>query len=153
MRARIARHRRDRPASWRVVETAHERALPDVVRDAPHDACVVIDALGTWIASVMPQLRNDEASEDATRAAELLDAHGAELVAAIDAAKADVIAVAEETGWGIVPVSAAARMFRDALGRLTRTVAARAERVELVVAGYAVDVRSLGTPVDDADGD
>jgi adenosyl cobinamide kinase/adenosyl cobinamide phosphate guanylyltransferase len=38
-------------------------------------------------------------------------------------------------------------VFRDGLGRLTQRLASRADRVELVVAGYAVDLRRIGTPV------
>jgi adenosylcobinamide kinase/adenosylcobinamide-phosphate guanylyltransferase len=60
-----------------------------------------------------------------------------------------VVLVGEETGWGVVPPSVLGRAFRDALGRLVRRLAARADRVELIVAGYAVDLRALGTPVED----
>jgi adenosylcobinamide kinase/adenosylcobinamide-phosphate guanylyltransferase len=60
---------------------------------------------------------------------------------------ANVVIVAEETGWGLVPTTAQGRLFRDALGRLIQRVGRQADRIELVVAGYALDVRQLGVPV------
>ena len=72
-----------------------------------------------------------------------------ELAAALTSAQADVIVVAEETGWGLVPPSVLGRVFRDTLGRLTQRLAASADRVELVVAGFAVDLRGIGMPIGD----
>ncbi|HEY4442617.1 MAG TPA: bifunctional adenosylcobinamide kinase/adenosylcobinamide-phosphate guanylyltransferase [Candidatus Elarobacter sp.] len=141
MRARVERHRRDRPPSWTIVETATQTPLPALLRDAPDDACVLVDALGTWLAAHVLELG------DLHDAAEKLDAAGTELVDAVEAAVADIIIVGEETGWGIVPAFPQGRLFRDALGRLTQRLAARATRVELVVAGYAVDLRAIGTRV------
>jgi adenosylcobinamide kinase / adenosylcobinamide-phosphate guanylyltransferase len=150
MRDRVERHRRDRPASWTVVETA-EPSNPDLLtllRDADAGTCVVIDALGTWIAAQLVG-REAAAERDPIATLDALDARGAELAAALARTRADVVVVAEETGAGVVPASAVGRVFRDALGRLSRTIGARAGRAELIVAGYAVDLRALGTPVDE----
>jgi adenosylcobinamide kinase / adenosylcobinamide-phosphate guanylyltransferase len=150
MRDRVERHRRERPADWSVVETAQRDgpALAAVLRDAGEDTCVVIDALGTWIAAQLLACETD-AERDPVAVLDVLDAECAELAAALERTRADVIVIAEETGWGVVPASALGRVFRDALGRLARAIARSAERVELVVAGYAVDVRAIGTPVDE----
>jgi len=153
MTARVERHRRDRPSSWTVIETARESPLAAVVRDAPADACVLVDALGTWIAALLLDCKGLDGTADgrsadaAAKAAAVLDAQGVDLAAALASARADVVVVAEETGWGLVPPSPLGRVFRDALGRLTQLLASRADRVELVVAGYAVDLRRIGTPV------
>jgi len=146
MRARVERHRRDRCADWTVVETATETSLPALLRDAPPSACVVVDALGTWIAALLWE-RGDDCAADVGATADYLDERGRELVAALRASAADVIVVAEETGWGVVPAHASGRTFRDALGRLTQEIGKSADRVELVVAGYAVDLRAIGTPI------
>jgi len=58
-----------------------------------------------------------------------------------------VILVSEETGWGVVPAYPLGRKFRDRLGYLTRQVGAVADPVYLVVAGYAVDLRLIGTAI------
>ena len=52
-RARLVRHVRDRPASWRTVETAgmtHDAQLA-LFRDAAPGTCLLVDALGTWLAA------------------------------------------------------------------------------------------------------
>jgi adenosylcobinamide kinase/adenosylcobinamide-phosphate guanylyltransferase len=46
-----------------------------------------------------------------------------------------VVAVGEETGWGVVPATAAGRRFREALGHVNRRLADESEWVLLVVAG------------------
>jgi adenosylcobinamide kinase/adenosylcobinamide-phosphate guanylyltransferase len=150
MRDRVERHRRDRPAHWALVETAApgSPSLVALLRDAGEETCVVIDALGTWIAAQL-LAREDDAERDPVATLAALDAQGAELAHALAETRADAIVVAEETGSGVVPATALGRIFRDALGRLTRTIARDASRVELVVAGYAVDLRAVGTPVDE----
>lgn len=150
MADRVERHRRERPPSWTVVETAAAGAptLATVLREAPAGACVLVDALGTWIAAQLLAWPSWE-ERDAVATLDALDASGVALVQAFEASPADAIVVAEETGWGVVPATPLGRVFRDALGRLTRTIARRADRVELVVAGYAIDVRALGTRVDE----
>ena len=149
MRERVERHRRDRPASWTVVETANRDSpsLVALLHHATDDMCVLIDALGTWLAAQLLQLE-DLAQRDPVAAGDALDTQGAALVHALAIMPAHAIVVAEEAGWGVVPPSAQGRIFRDALGRLTQQLARRADRVELVVAGYAVDLRAHGVPVD-----
>ncbi len=150
MTDRVARHRAARPAEWAVVETAGPAgpALPALLRATPADACVLVDALGTWLGALVQRL-GPSAEHDALATLAALDAAGDELAAALAATRADVVLVGEEAGWGVVPASVLGRVFRDALGRLVARLAARADRVELVVAGYAVDLRALGTRVAD----
>ena len=145
--ARIERHRRDRPPVWDVVETANPQGpeLATLLREAPSDACILVDALGTWLAQEL--IAWDDAAVDVSAAA--LETRCAELVAALRDAAATTIVVAEETGWGVVPVSPLGRLFRDSLGRLVQCIAANADRVELVVAGFAIDLRTVGTPIED----
>ena len=47
----------------------------------------------------------------------------------------------DEVGLGIVPDNALARRFRDAAGRLNQRIAARADRVVLLVAGLPLNVK------------
>jgi adenosylcobinamide kinase / adenosylcobinamide-phosphate guanylyltransferase len=146
---RVALHRRARPAEWTVIETGNLDAPPlaTVLRDAPAGACVIVDALGTWISTQLLRW-GAWCEEQPVSARERLEAQAHELAAALAASRADAIVVAEETGWGLVPTTPLGRLFRDALGRAVQIVAADAARVELVVAGYAVDLRRLGERVD-----
>ena len=63
------------------------------------------------------------------------------LEAALDAALAPVVLVANETGLGIVPENALARRFRDEAGRLNQRLAARADRVIFMVAGLPMEIK------------
>jgi adenosylcobinamide kinase/adenosylcobinamide-phosphate guanylyltransferase len=147
MADRVARHRADRDPSIRVVEVWGEGHpdLPALVAAAPAGHVLVVDSLGTWLAGHLLDLEA-LADRDATAALAQLEAVTRGLVPSLQAVDAHVIVVAEETGWGIVPTSALGRIFRDHLGRLTAAIAAIADRAELVVAGYALDLKA-GRPV------
>jgi adenosylcobinamide kinase/adenosylcobinamide-phosphate guanylyltransferase len=51
------------------------------------------------------------------------------------------VLVANEVGSGIVPDNALARRFRDLQGTLNQSIAARAGRVVLMVAGLPIIVK------------
>ena len=62
-------------------------------------------------------------------------------------AECSIIVVGEETGWGVVPAYPLGRAFRDRMGELLRRVGAISDQVYLVSAGYAVNLKALGTYV------
>jgi adenosylcobinamide kinase / adenosylcobinamide-phosphate guanylyltransferase len=148
-RARLVRHLRDRPAEWPTIETARmtDGAQLDLFRNAAAGTCLVVDALGTWLAAkIAAQIDLLEVDYSVLEAQ--LDEEAAAFVDAMLDSQAYVVAVSEQIGWDVVPVAGAARLFRDALGRMAQRLAKRAEKVYLVVAGYALDVRALGEPID-----
>lgn len=148
-RARLTRHIRDRPASWRTVETAampHHAQLA-LFRDAAPDACLLVDALGTWLAARLAA-RIDLLEIDYNVLASKLDEEAAEYIDAMLASPAWIIAVSEQIGWDLVPVAASARLFRDAMGRMLQRLAKQADRIYLVVAGFAIDLREAGRSID-----
>lgn len=53
----------------------------------------------------------------------------------------DLVIVSPEVGLTVVPATAAGRLFADALGALNQAVAARADRVLLVVAGQPLTIK------------
>jgi adenosylcobinamide kinase / adenosylcobinamide-phosphate guanylyltransferase len=112
--ARVAAHRARRDPSWPTVEAG--RDLVEVLRTL--SGSVLVDSLGTWIASG-PELITD----------------GADLAAALRERAGDAVVVSEEVGLGVHPSSAVGRHFRDALGDVNQAVAAVADHVLLVVAG------------------
>jgi adenosylcobinamide kinase/adenosylcobinamide-phosphate guanylyltransferase len=148
MADRVARHRAGRPADWTTCEVwGSDR--PDVatlVGTTPAGRVLLIDSLGTWLAGHLLDLEA-LAERDAPAALREVEEATAALGPALAETAATVVLVAEETGWGLVPPSALGRIFRDHLGRLTKAFAQRADRVELVVAGYAIDLKAVGRPV------
>jgi adenosylcobinamide kinase/adenosylcobinamide-phosphate guanylyltransferase len=147
MADRIARHRADRGTD-RTIELWQPGIpdLPAIIGAAGPEATLLIDSLGTWLAG---HLLDCEAlaERDAPVALRLLELRCEPLFDALGAARTNLVIVAEETGWGVVPPSVLGRIFRDALGRCTQRLARVAQRVELVVAGYAVDLRRVGVAV------
>ena len=128
--ARIARHRARRPGWWRTAETTDLAGVLGQARGA-----VLVDSITTWLAAAMDEC----GAWDATPGpGGLLAGRIAGLVAAWRDATGYVVAVSDETGLGIVPETAAGRMFRDELGRLNQLLAAESDEVIMVVAGRTV---------------
>jgi adenosylcobinamide kinase/adenosylcobinamide-phosphate guanylyltransferase len=113
----------DTDPDW-AVETTD---LAVVLADAR--GAVLIDGIGTWLAAVL---------DDTGWTGDKLDERVAELVDAWRRARAYVVAVSDETGMGVIPETAAGRLFRDWLGRVNQALAAESEQAELVVAGQVL---------------
>jgi adenosylcobinamide kinase / adenosylcobinamide-phosphate guanylyltransferase len=132
MRDKIARHRRERPSTWKTVEAPVN--LAQRIRSESRDAdLLLIECFTLYVANVMRTGRNAEAhNESCIR----------ELLEAIESCATSVIAVSNEVGSGIVPAFRSGRVYRDMLGRLNQEVAAIADNVILMVAGVPVAVKS-----------
>ncbi|NCJ05388.1 bifunctional adenosylcobinamide kinase/adenosylcobinamide-phosphate guanylyltransferase [Synechococcales cyanobacterium C] len=131
--ARIEAHLVRRPPTWETWEVPVELATA-IARAAP-TACILVDALGTWLANCLDET-------------DLIWQHRVDgLLASLQITSCQVILVAEETGWGVVPAYPLGRRFRDRMGTLTRQVGAIADAVYLVTAGYALNLKTLGTPL------
>jgi adenosylcobinamide kinase / adenosylcobinamide-phosphate guanylyltransferase len=126
MAARIMAHRQRRDARWQTHEVPHDVAA--TLRSMPHGASVLIDCLTLWLSNIMLNEAPIEREFD-------------RLDAALSTVRLRLIAVANEVGFGIVPEHALARRFRDAAGRLNQRLAARADRVVLLVAGIPLRVK------------
>ena len=63
------------------------------------------------------------------------------LIAAAAGQAVPLIAVTNEVGFGIVPLSPLARFFRDCAGRANQRLAAAADEVHLVVSGIPVCIK------------
>jgi adenosylcobinamide kinase/adenosylcobinamide-phosphate guanylyltransferase len=70
-----------------------------------------------------------------------LDREMKHLDAALSAATAPIVMVANEVGYGVVPDHPLGRRFRDMQGLLNQRIAARADRVVLVVAGLPLALK------------
>ncbi|MDS4041364.1 MAG: bifunctional adenosylcobinamide kinase/adenosylcobinamide-phosphate guanylyltransferase [Candidatus Competibacter sp.] len=128
MADRIARHRAERPAVWRLVE--EPLALATALRThAALDRCLLVDCLTLWLSNLLAA--GDHRLSTETDA--LLDV--------LPALPGRVLLVSNEVGQGIVPTNPLARRFRDEAGRLHQAVAGRCDRVTLVVAGLPLTLK------------
>jgi adenosylcobinamide kinase/adenosylcobinamide-phosphate guanylyltransferase len=133
MAARIAAHRRERPAHWRVRE--EPVFLGRALREEK-TGLVLVDCLTLWISNCLWPPGSESAAQVAWRRErdDFLDA--------LSARVADVIIVTNEVGTGIVPDNAAARIFRDEQGWLNQAVAAVCDEVFFVTAGLPLCLKS-----------
>ncbi len=127
MTARIGAHRARRGPQWQTIETP--RGLAAALQRSG-DRPVLVDCLTLWLSNLML------ADID-------IEAETAHLERALAAATAPVVLVANEVGYGIVPEHPLGRKFRDLQGLLNQRIAARADRVVLVVAGLPLAVKGM----------
>lgn len=123
MAARIAHHRARRPASWQLVE--EPLALMAVLREhAAADRCLLVDCLTLWLSNLLWM-------EEGARLQPERDA----LLEGVSALPGRILLVSNESGLGVVPLGELTRRYVDEAGWLHQALAARADRVQLCVAG------------------
>ena len=132
--ARILKHQQRRPADW-PSSTIWDATLSSYIIQASVSECLLIDSLGTWIANFLDleQVKWEKIINN--------------LLTSLQGSKANIILVAEETGWGVVPAYPMGRLFRDRLGNLSRQIANIADTTYLVAGGHVLNLSLLGTPL------
>ena len=131
MRARIAKHRRERPSTWKTVEVS--TGLDRVIREQSVGAeLLLVDCLTVYLANVMGRKRG---------AGPRVRDHIEELCRSIREAAGSVVLVSNEVGCGVVPPYRSGRDYRDLLGELNQQVARAADNVILMVAGLPLTVK------------
>jgi len=135
MRARIERHQADRwGRDWCTVE---EPLRPmDVLAAHPEEEVVLLDCLTLWVANLLFEAEEPEYYTE-TKIGEL----ARELAEAAACRQGVVIIVTNEVGLGIVPENPLARRYRDLVGRCNQTIAAKADRVDLVTCGIPLTIK------------
>jgi adenosylcobinamide kinase/adenosylcobinamide-phosphate guanylyltransferase len=153
MHQRITRHKASRPQDWHTIEEPLE--LVSAVQRAFQLADVaLLDCITLWLGNILLQ-NHDRIQSDVQEQAEvqissyqlneLAQQHIEELLAILQniGAGKTLIAVSNEVGLGIVPAYPLGRIYRDTLGYVNQRLAQDADRVYLMVAGMAVDIKRL----------
>jgi len=131
MKSRVARHQAERGAMWTALEipVRLDRAIRD---ESPRADVILVDCLTLWMSNLFAETMDTDKIH--TSVTNLTDA--------LAAARCPVILVSNEVGTGIVPDTALARQYRDAVGGMNQAVAAAADRVILTVAGIPVTIKN-----------
>jgi adenosylcobinamide kinase / adenosylcobinamide-phosphate guanylyltransferase len=129
-RARIERHRADRPPGFVTLEEPLALAATLESLEGRADM-VVVDCLTLWVSNLMARGRDDAG----------IAAEGDRLVAALARTSFGAAIVTGEVGAGIVPTDPVARRFRDLLGWTNQKIARASDRVVLMAAGCPVVVK------------
>lgn len=132
MRRRIQRHQKQRPPDWETLEPVQD--LEDVAHDYAdrNNYLVLCDEISLTVARWV----HAEGIEEG----EALD-RVRPWVEAVRSGLTPWVVVSALVGRGIVPAEAAARRFRDVLGRVNQQLADRADRVLEVVAGQSRELK------------
>jgi len=135
MAARIARHRRERPQGWAVIEEPLD--LTGAVERAR--GATIVDCLTLWVSNLLGDDLGDEEIADRAAAA----------AKACAARPEPTIVISNEVGSGIVPMHPLARQYRDVLGRVNAMFADEADVVALMVAGRAMRLSTTLTDLEE----
>lgn len=127
MQARIARHQRDRPLHWQVLEQPLHLAQ---ALAALRGQQVLVDCLSLWLSNALHQ--NTWPEERDTLLNEL--SHWQ--------TEGQLLLVSNEVGSGIVPLGALSRQFVDEQGWLNQACAQLSQQVWLVVAGLPLSIKT-----------
>ena len=129
MRARIARHRAERPAGFDTVEAP--LALAQALQQLDQAGrLILVDCLTLWLTNwLMPMQGAADLSAWQAQKQALLEL--------LPRLSSPVLFVSNEVGWGVSPMSSEARFYVDELGRLNQAVAGRCAQLTLMVAGQA----------------
>lgn len=127
MTDRIVRHRLDRGPRWRTVEAPIDLA-DAIAAEARPGKVLLVDCLTLWASNLLLGERDHLAELD-------------RVVAALRAARAPIILVANEVGLGIVPDNPLARAFRDVAGTINQRIAAAVDEACFLVAGLPMRLK------------
>lgn len=128
---RIIQHQNRRPQSWITLEVPFE--LSSTLADAKPNTVLLVDSLGTWVTNHLE--KDDKTWLDIVE----------EFLETVQLVAAEMIFVAEETGWGVVPAFPIGQTFRDRLGSLTRKLGVICHTAYLVTGGHVLNLSVLGT--------
>lgn len=143
---RIAKHRESRREHWSsTVEAPLD--LAGAIRGAGDFPTVLVDCLTMWVGNLMWKAEQEELAAlappsdtaGAPPAGGFTEAEVAsacqEVIAACQGHEGTIVFVTNEVGLGIIPDNAAARLYRDLLGRCNQVMAGAADSVILMVSG------------------
>ncbi len=134
MRARIARHKKDRPKTWRTLEITTDvgKKIDKQIGDAE---VVIIDCITLLISNLL------RGKPDNSTAEKRVKAEMNALLETMDKLDASFIIVTNEVGMGLVPDNKLGRIYRDLLGKANQLLATHATEVYLMLACLPVQVK------------
>jgi adenosylcobinamide kinase/adenosylcobinamide-phosphate guanylyltransferase len=157
MRERIANHQRTRNPAWHTIEAPYDPAGALAAAGQPGEkgAVILLDCLTLLVSNLL--LSSGVPQEEPAKSlgeTDRIDLQAAEeRVGAVISAlltygrenARSLILVSNEVGMGLVPPYPLGRVYRDLLGRLNARIAGQADAVLFMLAGLAIEVKSLAS--------
>jgi adenosylcobinamide kinase/adenosylcobinamide-phosphate guanylyltransferase len=131
MRAKIERHRKDRPQEWPTIEEPLDLSKVLAENQLGSDV-IIVDCLTIFAANLL-----EAEGEDGESIEQRVEA----LCETLRSARCNVVLVSNEVGSGVVPEYAVGCRYRDLLGEINQKVASIADDVVLMVAGLPLALK------------
>lgn len=134
MRARIAKHRADRPGAWLTLDAPRDLTGSIAQLDSAPQL-IILDCVTLWV-------KNELAANS--------QLHERDLLGQLDLVMEwthmhdiDLIIVSNEVGLSIVPDNALTRQFHDLMGHVNAYIAHYAHKVYFMVAGLPLEMKNI----------
>ncbi|WP_084472011.1 bifunctional adenosylcobinamide kinase/adenosylcobinamide-phosphate guanylyltransferase [Haloglycomyces albus] len=142
MAERIARHRERRPDGWHTVESLN---VSEVLTTVPAEATILFDDVDNWLTGWMDEKGMWSDSGRSTSAErELLDTVR-DWVRLAAERPGNVIVVAGQPGWGLLPMDSVVRRWVDLHGDVCALISQYANTARLIVHGRVVETEAVPT--------
>jgi adenosylcobinamide kinase/adenosylcobinamide-phosphate guanylyltransferase len=139
MKARIQKHREDRPREWQTLEIQKDISAY-LIRHPQQTDIYLLDCITLLANNVFMQfIENDLVNE--IKAKDALENEIAELIQYIHEHNEEWIIISNEVGMGLVPPYQMGRAYRDLLGWANQRLAKEADSVLFLVAGIPMVVK------------
>ncbi|MBI5252595.1 MAG: bifunctional adenosylcobinamide kinase/adenosylcobinamide-phosphate guanylyltransferase [Desulfomonile tiedjei] len=136
MARRIQKHRDQRSGlQWDTIE--EKVKIAEILRNSSGFDVFLVDCLTLWVNNIMYEASQE--GRDMTEEGIVTECE--DLLRACSGFNGTVIFVTNEVGSGIVPENAAARLYRDLVGRCNQIMAKEADVVTLVVSGLPMNIK------------
>ncbi len=142
MKARIEKHKKERPKAWKTLETSLN--VSGQIAEHIHDVEVVlIDCLTLLVSNLMLGEGRGFSEDDISlnEVEKRVVGEVQSLIKFMSGSDAVFIIVSNEVGLGIVPENRFARIYRDLLGKVNQLVAQHADEVYFMVSSIPVKVK------------
>lgn len=146
---RIASHRARRPSSWVTVEASRDLATAVAeAQMAGFSDVILLEDIGILVSSHLPRIEIGPGGREVVPAG-ACEATVAAVLGEVDAVRGligpaggSLVVVSQDPGGGVVPVSAAARLWIDVVGMVNQSLVRDADTAWAVIAGRPVDLHA-----------
>ncbi len=137
MKKRIEAHKKQREASnWCNIEEPLD--ILETIKSIK-EGSVLLECITLWINNLMWEAEQNKKGLNE----EIISLKTQELIGVMRASACHFFIVSNETGLGIMPMNAQARLFGDLAGRCNQLLAKSADRAILMVSGLALELKDV----------
>lgn len=141
MDARIERHQRERPSTWKTLEASTKISV-GIQETWDGQAVILIDCLTLLVSNILlASIGEDDTPDNLELIQGAVLAEMDSLANTIENLDVHAVIVSNEVGLGLVPPYELGRIYRDVLGQANQYAAQYADEVHFLVSGIPMQVK------------